>query len=743
MGTKEETIKFAGKVYPFEFFCDKSEYGFGFEKKVWIGRGDWRIKLDGSEIQKSALKYRGSDIGTGFDRSGAYKCASFTWEGKVGLTISFKIYEKPYVVASVKVSNLTPGFLDIDFPMLVDPSTFGTDLYISALESSGVADVWPIVRIYKPRDSMEKFTASNGDGREFLPIWIYDEKYSVVMLPMDHFVDTRFVSIKEGGKKGFSMRLSGRIRQDTLETSALICYSDEGPSETLIKAGEALRKIYGRPIPSKGSFSHRHLGYSTANGAFYFNRLDEKLILALVDHFQEESVPVRWVHLDVMWYKSSGRWPSEPVAVPFDELLDYINTLWAVREFSPDEEAFPNSFRNFKMPIGVWIWSTKFDKDTLYSRNYPWIKEGNIPEGRDFWLDVAKDFKRHNMVWVEPDNLCSIVGIDGLEGIGEKEEWLTNLIEPFKEYNIPIQLCMCPSKLYPVALRTENAFFIRTGHDFRMWPDLSEIYQNFYNTALAWAFGLYPCFDVFYTSEKSYSESEEFDKRNAPIPYVKAPNVQAEALAHALSCGINYIGDGIGLIDKELVKRLCLSNGEIIHPDRPAFPIRACYHEDPLEDPHPLVVYTMLGRHVLVGVFNLSDHEETFSVPLGHVGANGAYYAFGWFSRKIDLVKDEISGTIRPGECELYILCPALRNEFAVVGDLEKFVAPYVLKDECMSGKTLITTVEIVDRANLGIICKAPKEVTVNGRPWKEWRYKDGLLEMSLSPGEHVIRVGS
>jgi len=727
LSVKEENgLKhFTNKKYAFEFFSSETEYGFGFKDRTWLQGGGWRIISGDKTLTRENLEYKRSYTLKGIDELGRYVGAVYRWKGDVNVNIEFRVYEGSFVVTKIEVDGLIPGrHVDIDFPMFADPSKVAEDICLSAIMSDRS---FPFIKIFKPPKTLERFAESFDHGTQFLPLWVYDGKRSLVILPMDNFIDYRVVNLREEGLKGFSLRLSGACPSSRIEARALVYYSEEGPSETLIRAGELLRKLYDKVPASRELPCFKFLGYSTANGSYYFNRFDEKVILDVIDYMEREKIPVKWMQLDVMWYKCG---------------------TWAIHELEPDEKYFPNGLENIKarMPIGMWIWTTRFTEDTPYKRKYPWIEEENLPKSKEFWIDIAKRFKEYNVIWVETDNLCDILGRKGvLERIGEKEQWLLNAFEAFGEYNIPVQLCMTPSIIYPVTLKSRNACFMRTGDDFRLPPDTVKLYQDFYNSALAWAFGLYPCFDVFFTSEKSYEESDKLGPEDWGFQpsyiTVKESNVRFQLLAHALSCGVTYIGDAIGTVDKGAIVKLCLSNGEVVRPDRPAVPVRQCYLRDPLSDKFPLIVYTTIKGYVLVGVFNLSDETVEYMVPLRDLGIEGEYYDFEYFSHKVAPVKDEMRGTVEGRDCQLHILCPALGG-FAVVGDISKFIAPYaIIKAELADGGLAVST-ESADEVDLAIVCRdKPKEVVVDGAPRRDWKYEDGLLRVALTPGRHIIQI--
>lgn len=748
---------FLNEKASFTFNCGETGYGFGFGEKVWVKEGGWRIKYGESEIQRKDLAFLGSIVDSGSDRLGIYRSATFRWGGKIQVSLTFRIYENPYVVTYVKVDRLEPGkHIDLDFPMFVGPGTLDDELYLSAIASEE-PPVFPMIGVFKTGKALEKFSKYYSDEHEFLPIWIHDDNHCMILLPMDRFVDYRAVNVRRGNQCGFSMRLSGTVRDGVIDGTAMLYYSEEGCSETLLAAGKIMQEVYGRVPPSKRLFPNRYLGYSTANGAYYFNRFDEKTVLDIIEYLRNAQVPVRWMQLDVMWYKSSVSTKAIRTLAQFShdmfevgtedpkEILRFINAVWGAKVLAPDREVFPNEFKNIQMPIGVWIWTTWFDRETPYAQKYPWIEEDNIPRTKEFWLDLARSFKDGNIVWVETDNLCEVLNKKGLRGIGDKEKWLVTAIEAFGEYSIPVQMCMSPSVLYPVALRTEDACYIRTADDFRLGSDASLIYQNFYNATLAWAFGMYPCFDVFFSSEASYMKCGEVKPEEWGVPgmsYNKSqPNVVFQALAHALSCGVVYIGDGIGLVDTSMVARLALSSGELVRADRPAVPIRSCYRVDPLREPYPLVVYTTDRNFTLVGVFNLTKDVEVYSIPLNELGIHGKYCAFEYFDGQVKTVEKEISDEIEPGRCKLFILCPSF-DGFAAVGDLDKFITTYVIESVSRFDSGAIVNVSAVDPLRLGVICMdRPKELLVDGKVRNQWKYEHNLLEISLVAGRHTLEV--
>ncbi|MFQ6067094.1 MAG: Sip1-related alpha-galactosidase [bacterium] len=666
---EDEQVLFEDERENFKFRCRPEGYDFGFAGSSWIRNCSWKVGVDKREIFLSSLRLDEISLGSGVDKSGSYQWMRQKWSGELRVEVEFKFYGEGVILAIFRFLNPPNRPLNIDFPLFPENSV-NEGLYVAVIQSSDETGVWPIIRIEKPKNAFKRLLEANEDSTEYLPFWVYDERKTIVILPADNFIDTRFVCKKRENTRELSCELSG-IPNGSVEHKVIIFYSSEGPSEALVEAGSFLRRLHHRRILGVAAECHSYLGYSTANGSFYFNFLNEKVLPEVLNDLQAKEIPAKWLQIDVMWYKSSKRWPSSEELSKFaeklkkgsgQEILDFINSIWGVVEFEPNEKDFPYGFERVKgrAPIGLWIWTTYFDENTPYRKKYSWNEKDNIPVEKEFWLNRAKQFKDWRTIWVEPDNLVHVNRFRSLNHIGEKEKWLVEAIESFGEYNIPVQMCMCPSKLYPVALKTKNAHLIRTSNDFRMRPDLYEIYQNFYNSSLAWAFGLYPCFDVYFTGKESYEKVKNYDRLNSPLEYYHDADIIPEFVAHALSCGVNYIGDGIGMANAGLIKKICTQEGKLIHPDKPAIPTRRCFLEDPLEKKSPLVVYTCLGEYVLVGVFNLDDLKKEHRVPLEEVGlASGSRCCdLKLFKKETDEVQEMISGDLDARGCELHIVSP-------------------------------------------------------------------------------------
>jgi len=287
---------------------------------------------------------------------------------------------------------------------------------------------------------------------------------------------------------------------------------------------------------------------------------------------------------------------------------------------------------------------------------------------------------------------------------------------------------------------------VRTGDDFRLYPDHVKLYQDFYNSALAWAFGMYPCFDVFYTSSESYRKADKLTAVDWGFPEVsyitvEESNTEFQLLAHALSCGIVYIGDPVGTIDKEALMKLCYMTGEVIKPDRPSVPAKTCFLKDPLKGETPLIVYTTLGKHVLIGVLNLMDSKQEYTISLEEVAAEGEYYDYEYYSGEVKLAESEVKGVVSGRKCRLHILAPRLET-FTVIGDVSKYIALHIIKDIKVSRSKLVVTTKSPDPAALAVVAeKTPKEILVDNKQIRHYSYAAPLLKIPLAPGKHVVKI--
>ena len=82
---------------------------------------------------------------------------------------------------------------------------------MAAIQSSDESGVWLLISIEKPKNALKRLLKASEDGTEYLPFWLYDERKTVVVLPADNFIDTRFVCKKGITKENYLASFPGLL----------------------------------------------------------------------------------------------------------------------------------------------------------------------------------------------------------------------------------------------------------------------------------------------------------------------------------------------------------------------------------------------------------------------------------------------------------------------------------------------------------------------------------------------------
>ena len=449
----------------------------------------------------------------------------------------------------------------------------------------------------------------------------------------------------------------------------------EGIKDTIIAWGNILQKLYGKPKVNWQEIPFlKYLGYYTDHGAYYYYKKEENAsyadtLINLEEDLKEKGINVGYYQIDSWWY-SKGKdqgvltWDEDPNFLPggVKELTNRLKkpALLHNRYFS-NETPLANKFKFFtsKAPEEVtWIkMEETIKKETV----------GKYPiDSYKVYRELAKKVSGWNCIGYEQDWLDTQFELaDRFKSeVDLGDGWLEEMSRAFREFDIPIFYAMPTTGCYLATVKCPNVVSIRTGDDyyFRKYGNEKLWYQNFYCSALAYALGLYPNFDVFIANKQHPDNFEE-------------PCAEEEALARALSCGVVGFGDKI--VDKEIINRISLSDGTLVKPDKPALPIERCFESDPLVNEEPLIVYTSSKIGALtwyyVGVWNLCEKELEYELDPSKWGIGGGeeYITYDWF-KKIKV--NEGKKRVAPLKADFYVLAPLIKGKLAFIADTKRYI---------------------------------------------------------------------
>jgi len=245
------------------------------------------------------------------------------------------------------------------------------------------------------------------------------------------------------------------------------------------------------------------------------------------------------------------------------------------------------------------------------------------------------------------------------------ESWFDAMVRAANARGLTVQLCMASPEFFLQQVKHPNVTQVRTSGDYQAIIPKWYYWPSFHTTSVfAYAVGMWPFKDNFQSAPFQRGANNEY----WPLE---------EALISTLSAGVVGPSDKIGRADVRLLNRTCRSDGLLLKPDRPAFPIDLMY----LDTLKPWIVETLtetgLGPTRFVAAFNLHPARTfDFAVSLKEMGFDdGNYIIYNWRTGRVLSRRDRIAfGPMPLNTGYYYVLAPVLPNGMALIGETEKFV---------------------------------------------------------------------
>jgi len=298
---------------------------------------------------------------------------------------------------------------------------------------------------------------------------------------------------------------------------------------------------------SGDTFAHV-LGYWTDNGAYYYHQTVrgknyEETLQLVREHHASIRVPVCYYQIDSWWYHRCeggdlALWQPLPHVFPhgLPGVVDLLHTPLAAH-------------------------SKVFSKSTEYQSRFRFkVDNKALPVDPLFW-DHLMGYARNNSILVyEQDWLVLQHGkiMASQRDVSSAREALAHMAEAAARHGVTLQYCMALPSDYLQASEFPAVTQIRVSDDYHHGTHQWNIGRS---SMFAWALGMYPFKDAFWSMRSQPDNKYGLEE----------PNSALHAAVSLLSCGPVAIGDSIGHTDSSLVMRTCMSNGILLHPDRPAF----------------------------------------------------------------------------------------------------------------------------------------------------------------------------
>ena len=495
-----------------------------------------------------------------------------------------------------------------------------------------------------------------------LPLWLCaPDGRTILLAPLDAFHE-QVLTVPTAENRGAGIRWGWHGDLDEVPagfSSSLAVLAGDSPRR-LLDRWASLLDVAPR-LPVDHDTLGRSVSYWTDNGAAYWYRTEPprtvtETLTEAVASVEQAGIPVGAVQLDSWFYphESTRPFDTDEWVVPPSGLVD-----WA-----PRADILPEGITPVRDGVGG---------KPLVTHCRHLSSTSPLTERFDCWTDgayahpKASDYYEHlldraagwGVETFEHDWLVEcFVGVRGLRSApGRARAWQEGIDRAAAERDMTLQWCMATPADFFEAAHLRRVTSIRTSGDHGYLVGPGFLWAWFcYTNALARALGLTPFKDVFSSG---------------------GPHAEVEALLSALSTGPVGLGDAIGTTDAEVVRRTCRADGAIVRPDVPIAAVDACFRQQAVARPVPLVAECHTdhdaGRWVHVFCANTYRGEEPVSgtVDLGPAWPSASVVA-------VDMRTGEISHPaagwdvhLEPGAWTHHVLAPAL-DGIAFFGDLSK-----------------------------------------------------------------------
>lgn len=500
--------------------------------------------------------------------------------------------------------------------------------------------------------------------------------------------------------------------------------------------GRALTDFNGKTRPANDAdIGLRYLGYWTDNGATYYYNYDPALgyagtLEALVTHYHERGIPIRYLQLDSWWYYKSFRDPDGRIGKIKNTRLPEgeWNRYGGLMEYKAHPAVLPDGLDGFHRKTGLplithnrWV-----DPDSPYHARYK--ISGVAAVDRGYWDELMGYIQSGGVVCYEQDWLDRIYRYSPELGTtaGLGEAFSDGMARAAKARGLSVQYCMGLPRNFLQASHYDNVTTIRTSDD-RFGRDRWD--RFLYTSRLAGALGIWPWADVFYSHETN------------------------NLIIATLSAGMVGVGDRIGAENKENLMRAARADGVLVKPDAALLPTDAAYLAEAGDSEAPMVAatYTQHGprRTVYVFAYNRRNTNCIAAITPAELGLSGDVWIYEPATRKAQKVSADKPWTLgleRTGAAFLEI-APVGASQIAFFGDAAKFVGtgrkriPSIVE---MSNELAATVNFAASEESVRIIGYGNAEPNVTAQ---EGRVTDssydaatGRFEFTVSPGTAVTR---
>lgn len=519
-----------------------------------------------------------------------------------------------------------------------------------------------------------------------------DHANAVIVSPASHFFPASMIGdgqtrIASGFNEGLKDCPAG-FRQETLMAfGSEIGAAWEAWGETFT----ALQFPKGHRRDNDADPILKYFGYWTDNGSAYYYSYEPArgyagTLDAVVKHYAEEKIPLRYMQLDSWWYPKTFTGPGgvkggpKNRSLPAGEWNRYGGTL----EYVAHKDVFPDGLAAFNkatdLPLVThnrWI-----DPASPYRQKYKFAGLAAVDPG--FWEEIATFLQASGVKCYEQDWLDAIFFRSPAltETVDAGDAFLDSMAQATSRHGLTMQYCMPLPCHFLQGARYENLTSIRVsldGFGRSRWHDA------LFGSQLARAVGVRP-----WTDAPKSSDTGSF-------------------LLAVLSAGPVGIGDAMGAEDKSNIFKATRSDGVIVKPDVPIVPMDQSYLSEARGSSDPLIAsaYTEHGdrRTSYVFAFDPSrdrngPREVRFRPEdLGQEGPVWVYDVLNGTTKRMT-ADEPFAGSLNAEGIAYYIVARTSKTGIAFFGDSGKFVSTGKQRIASMRAETGRLTVGVAFALN-------------------------------------------
>ena len=472
--------------------------------------------------------------------------------------------------------------------------------------------------------------------------------------------------------------------------------------------GDRLRARYGKTWDTyNNDFTGKYLGYNTDRGSYYYykpgNGTYADAMLAVKKQAEVQNIPYRHALIDSWWYFRDDlggvtNWTAAPG-------IFYENGGDADLVRLNQETGWPfiahNRYWSRHTPYAMYNGG---DYEFSPSIEHMYV----VPLEQRFWDDLIANSTKWGMSTYEQDwlynefNNCSLLH----ESATQARTWLMQMGHACENNDVTVQYCMPYPRHALQSLEIKAVSQIRASNDY--FSTENGTAPGNWNlggsSILAYSLALRPFKDNFWTMPQEPGSSRS--------DFINPDTPRAAAVA-TLTSGPVTPGDGAMFQNAPLIMKSTRADGVLLHPSRP------CTYSDgfirrmstqSVEGPegHVWSTFSTVGsaRHDIVFVTLLN---ETFSVQPSFLNLNGVHEARG---EAVAFTYDAVSGaglvvavfsdvspmvlmpTKTANDFQIYYTSPVVRNGWALLGELDKWVpaSEFRFVDASVDGDDLVAT---------------------------------------------------